>query len=555
MRLIKQIKIEGFRSIRSGTLKGMGSFTAFAGLNNSGKSNVLRALNAFFSGYTDPGKPVDVDADYFRPDLRKRRKAKKIRITVTFVLSKTFKFRHSLESVEQFLGRGPFRITKEWVRNEVLPAYYLNDGNRLDLEGRDKVDKFLQLINFRYIPNRVLPIDVIRDEHRALRDVLTRQLARRATGHEAAFKAIAETSGKLLRAVVTRFHEACPNEGEPRLATPTSWSDMVFAFGYRLAQGDVEIEDAFQGSGIQSFLMLETLFLIDRDYGQRFGWRQAAIWAVEEPESSLHSSLEARVASYLKAISADRASRLQVLCTTHSDLMIQYADETIVVDRANNETSFKEQDDPREAINHLSRVGVSRWTHPLLFHPLDPLILVEGKYDRAFFLAALKFIVPTRKVRISYLEMLGDGNRTGGTDLYNYVRDNAQAIKCRRRDSPVIVVLDWDARGKATAYEKLFASDDPFKVLAWTDATFNPKIGKSFHGIERHYSNRLIKKAEDDGARIAWAKDGICTVEREDYGKVKELLHEIVKTDLKESDLANARPFIEEVLRTVGALS
>ena len=53
---------------------------------------------------------------------------------------------------------------------------------------------------------------------------------------------------------------------------------------------DAEIDDASQGSGIQSLLMFETLSLIDRDYFQKFGWRQAAIWAVEEPESSLHSS-------------------------------------------------------------------------------------------------------------------------------------------------------------------------------------------------------------------------------------------------------------------------
>ena len=42
-----------------------------------------------------------------------------------------------------------------------------------------------------------------------------------------------------------------------------------------------KIRDTEQGSGIQSLLMLETLYLIDRDYFQQFGWRQAAIWGVE----------------------------------------------------------------------------------------------------------------------------------------------------------------------------------------------------------------------------------------------------------------------------------
>ena len=55
---------------------------------------------------------------------------------------------------------------------------------------------------------------------------------------------------------------------------------MVFAFGYRLTKDNVGIYDSFQGSGIQSLLMLETLYLIDRDYFQKFGWQQAVVWAV-----------------------------------------------------------------------------------------------------------------------------------------------------------------------------------------------------------------------------------------------------------------------------------
>jgi AAA15 family ATPase/GTPase len=85
MRLISRVAVKSFRSIRGDTIEDLGDFTAFAGLNNSGKSNVLRALNAFFSGETDPGVAVNVDNDFFRPDLKKK-KAKRIRVTVTFSL-------------------------------------------------------------------------------------------------------------------------------------------------------------------------------------------------------------------------------------------------------------------------------------------------------------------------------------------------------------------------------------------------------------------------------------------------------------------------------------
>src|SRR5207249_7526802 len=103
--------------------------------------------------------------------------------------------------------------------------------------------------------------------------------------HQKAFEAIGQSSKVLISDLVGRLKEAYPALGDVRLNTPRSWTDMVFTFGYVLGQAGVEVEDTFQGSGVQSLLMLETLYLIDQDYFQQFGWRQAAIWGIEEPES------------------------------------------------------------------------------------------------------------------------------------------------------------------------------------------------------------------------------------------------------------------------------
>jgi AAA15 family ATPase/GTPase len=50
MKLITEITVDHFRSIRAQKIGDLGHFTAIAGLNNSGKSNLLRALHAFFQG-------------------------------------------------------------------------------------------------------------------------------------------------------------------------------------------------------------------------------------------------------------------------------------------------------------------------------------------------------------------------------------------------------------------------------------------------------------------------------------------------------------------------
>ena len=206
------VEIDRFRSIRSESIKTLGDFTAFAGPNNSGKSNVLRALNAFFNSQTDSNTPVNVLQDYYRHDL-KIKKAKKFSITVTFDLPTSFKFRQGLQSTETLLGRS-FTIQKLWRRDIPIPQYYLNNSpNQLNLDQRAQVEQFLSLISFRYIPNRVLPLDIIRNEHRALRDVLVRRLAKKATNQEAIFQAISDTSKTLIKSLQSAIHEASPDIG------------------------------------------------------------------------------------------------------------------------------------------------------------------------------------------------------------------------------------------------------------------------------------------------------------------------------------------------------
>jgi len=74
MILIDGITIENFRSIKYSqeSLSNLGNHTTFAGLNNSGKSNILRALNVFFNNYTDTNTPLVFEQDYYRYDIHKK---------------------------------------------------------------------------------------------------------------------------------------------------------------------------------------------------------------------------------------------------------------------------------------------------------------------------------------------------------------------------------------------------------------------------------------------------------------------------------------------------
>lgn len=554
MKLISGLKIENFRSLRNVDISGLGSFTSIAGLNNAGKSNVLRALNAFFTGQTEPGKSLEVDEDYYRPDQSRKQK-KKIRVSVRFDLPALFKFRSGLEPVEKLLSGRKFEIAKEWTRDVQAPDYLLNGSMVSALVDRQRIDQFLQMINFRYVPNRVLPLDVIREQHQALRDVLVRRIGRKLKAQDKAFEAIRSTSEELIASVSRRFQEAVPDGGGVRLATPSSWSEIAFAFGYRMSQGDIEIEDIAQGSGIQSLLMFETLHLIDQDYYQQFGWRQAAVWAVEEPESSLHMALEAKLASFLRQMTHREENRLQILSTTHSDLMIQYSDKTVMAavhsdSRGKAMTRLELALSPRAALELSSQLGVARWSHTILHYPLDPVLIVEGKHDRVFFDRAFEVLGCRRKPRVVDLSILHGGSKTGGDgDVVNYVTYAENEIRTRAQDAPVVVVFDWDSRGKATKLSGRFREGDPFSAIGWPDDALNPKIPSSVKGIERALSDRLVEIAIKQDAEIHLARNGKSWVF--DVGTMpstKAILSKIVAEHMELEDLAGCQGFLEEVI-------
>lgn len=555
MKFISEVTVQSFRSLNNATLPDLGHFTALAGQNNSGKSNLLRALNAFFSGNTDPGSAISVDEDYYRPDLGKK-KAKRIRVSIKFSLPDSFKFRKSIRHVGEFLRGREFTIAKEWSRAGPIPKYFLNGDGPLEPDDRVKCDQFLDLIAFRYIPNRVLPLEIIRGEHHSLRDVLVRRLAPKIRRHAGAFDAFKDTSSALIRSVTEHVREACPQIGDVRLATPDSWQDLAFLFAYKLATNGVETDDVVQGSGIQSLLMLETLSLIDRDFFQRFGWKQAAIWALEEPESSLHNLLEARVAKYLSDLASEPNGRLQIVATTHSDLVLQYADRAAFAKQSNKGTSFALGGDKKVVLEEASRAGISRWVHPILWSPLSPVVLVEGKYDHAFLQEAFRLLGVSRSINVSFLEHLEGGPVTGGVEsLIKYLKTHFGAIRTRVSSAPVVVVLDWDSASKAPEIAGLIKPGDPCIVMSWPEEACNPRLGKSFRGIERYMSDRVIEAADGTINVVNInPKTLIRSVLKDEYGRLKSRVYEVVSAGLTMEDLHFAKEFILKIGEACGPM-
>ncbi len=79
---IKQIKIKNFRSIDTLDFSVNPQMNIFVGLNDVGKSNVLKALNLFFNNETDYGHSFDFDTDFCNFAKVRAKKAKEISISI-----------------------------------------------------------------------------------------------------------------------------------------------------------------------------------------------------------------------------------------------------------------------------------------------------------------------------------------------------------------------------------------------------------------------------------------------------------------------------------------
>ncbi|WP_081874814.1 AAA family ATPase [Thioclava atlantica] len=86
---ITKIEIKNFRSARNITVS-PGELSVLVGKNDSGKSNILRALNLFFNGRTDFAELLDFDVDhnvFNKPNQR----AKEIRVKLEIELPETYR--------------------------------------------------------------------------------------------------------------------------------------------------------------------------------------------------------------------------------------------------------------------------------------------------------------------------------------------------------------------------------------------------------------------------------------------------------------------------------
>lgn len=175
MNIIEKIEIRHFRSFDGGkgqprvSIDGLGDLNVFSGANDSGKSNVLRALNLFFNDEISPGVKFDKERDFskivstrFDEEIERKRAKEKDRVAEIQSgggEAKARDLRRSDEviSIKLFFNniekqRGlpeKFWISKSYSQKNGFQGEYIY---QTDLKGNAQVSLFLSSFQFEYVP-------------------------------------------------------------------------------------------------------------------------------------------------------------------------------------------------------------------------------------------------------------------------------------------------------------------------------------------------------------------------------------------------------------------
>lgn len=327
--IIKKIEIENFRSINSRVAihEREEKFRVFIGGNNTGKSNILRAINLFFNAETELGVPFSPATDFCKNNK------KSIKINVEFEFSRAGD-KHIVSYIDK---KYPHEFKNYNVK--IASVYYANGGSQytfttikgLKKTMPDLLARIKEYINCVYVP-------AIKD----YKTIINQQMMKKIVGATFYGWGRGRTSKKLGQHR-EKFQEVMNNLQSILNMSGDSVSEMIHSviptierFDFSLPYDDLEeflgklifeikekdtiekISLEGEGSGIQSFTIYSMLRLLHEIRPKNTYKKAKFLWLIEEPETFMHNDLQRKTFEKLKLYSNDG----HIFISTHSPIFI-----------------------------------------------------------------------------------------------------------------------------------------------------------------------------------------------------------------------------------------
>lgn len=468
--IIKNIVVKNFRSIVYQEFDTQ-QLNIFVGANDSGKSNILRALNLFFNNKTDYNKDFKFEHDYskFAPIVQK--KAKEIVIALEIYPPSNYTLHN---------GAGYIVWQKKW-RREGFWEDEIWDSNGNGLEKRSKIPAWLKSVKYRYVPA------VKGDEFFAqllsdLHDTLTF-----TSGHD-----FNDALNEFMKNVQTQTSLMQENlKANLGIESTISIPENLRAL-FSTLEFDTKIDNANsvylsqRGDGIKTRhipIIIDFMANIEKNEGGRGAIKVDTILGYEEPENNLELQKAFELANDFMVYSKS----MQIFLTTHSpafynietthdgkDISTTYSvkrigtDGTIVLktefDTIDNEmlmpmvasyigNKYKEIEALQLELSKNTAI-IESYNTPVLF--------VEGESDKLILKKAIEFFSTNETVKNSLRIEYDNGCSYIKDMMIAYLYDRNKIYKCA-------CLLDLDEKGKKTKNEiisqsKYIASKEAKKI-------------------------------------------------------------------------------------------
>lgn len=497
---IDNLSITRFRSIRNADIR-IGRISALVGANNSGKSAVLRALNAFFH--------PEQERTHFDSNSHAYSPRSKARVAVTF---SNLPRAQAMQALSQ---DDTLTLRASWESATSAPKYeILKRGRYLHVDD-SALQTIRRYIDFVLVPPHRDPSRFKEQEQALLWKVVDAYLTKATDKRDTISRPFKEAAHYLeshqLKDIATTLTNvyASPDNISFRLAIANSHSFRSFVRNVEVfvSESDSEflLEDC--GTGVQSQVIISLHRLLARLE------KRNVLIAIEEPETNLHPQAQQHMLSDLRASLDSSSSESQYLLTTHSTVAVDsLSHEDIVLIR-------KVPDDKRTFRTDASQLDASFWQR----HNLDSLRYQKFHQFRSsdFFFAKLVLLVESATDADVYRHLL----LRDGIDL---LREGVSILPLDGKRSlryafhlfeelriPRVIILDKDCflpylrDSKAASrdqygwpcYKRQFAPEAMIEHLV-PDASIHQPLLDSLHD---HHTNALDILEQFDVVCLRWA--------------------------------------------------
>jgi putative ATP-dependent endonuclease of the OLD family len=452
MLTLKSVEVQNFRSIVGTPLRmDFGDLTAIVGPNNSGKSNILRALNLFFTGEVE-GAPYTTDLDYPKGGSLSKGDQTKITVTVSYEARKEVLIARALdeleaESTQRRLDDELLSLRLSYSKHGVESWQFIgklgvkNINRNLIEKVRDAVR---QSVAFKYIP---VGRDSLESINREIGTELIRTIFSGWSGAtksrreiNAAIEVLLEKLQPELESTSTSVTESVREVFKEirhlKLRLPFSNLEEMLPSLTAVISDTAETGVRSKGAGIQTSSLIFLLKFLADNHPQRHNARVTFIWAIEEPESFLHPSKQREMASVM----AKFAQEVQTVITTHCPHFVIRDGGTSsswVVDKhsASPHSTYVVGKDYELARQTL---GVSLLDSMTLF-PLN--IVVEGPSDEILLSGTLKKLASDFQVPPYDVRFFPAGSASSATYLFESLRAYSDG------ETTIRLIIDGDNAG------------------------------------------------------------------------------------------------------------